>query len=113
MAGARTAGQSPCSPKTSANQSTISKAGSALARLARDIGLAHRPIVPEGEECKEFDLEIAAGRLHSMRERRSRSWIKRDEVGLFAGFDRADAIVETERPGVAERHAVDRVERRP
>ena len=64
-----------------------------LLRLARDIGLAHRPIVAERERAKSSTSRSPPGRLHPVRERRRRARIERDKVGLLAGFDRADTVV--------------------
>ena len=82
------------------------KGGRNLPRLAGDIGLADRAIVAEHEQGEKFDLEIGPCSLDPMRERWRRAWIERNEVGLFARFDRADAIVEAERPSVAQRYAI-------
>ena len=48
-----------------------------------------------------------------MRKRRRRARIERDEISIFTGFDRTDPIIETERTGITERHAVKRLQRGP
>jgi hypothetical protein len=58
-----------------------------LARLAGDVGLAHGAIVAEHEEGEELNLEIAAGRLHSVLKGGSRMRVERDKVGLLGRFD--------------------------
>jgi hypothetical protein len=55
--------------------------------------LAHRAIVAERNEGEKFNFEIAAGRLHPVRERWRRARIKRDEIRFLAGFYRSYAVV--------------------
>jgi len=77
-----------------------------LPRLSRHIGLPDRAVVAESHEREQLLVEVVHG-LHAVRHRRGRARVEHDEIGVLAGLDRADRVVEGERPGVAERHLVE------